>query len=643
MMEDVLIDDRFRMRRRIGSGGMGEVWSALDERMRRSVAVKLVHAPYGMEEAETMARFRREVQLAGRLSHQNIVTVHDWGEVVRPGQRPLLYLVMELVHGVSLRERLKESPSAWPQAVGWGLQIARALATAHQFDVIHRDVKPANVLLAVDGRIKVLDFGVAKFVGDTLTAHELTVTGAVLGSPPYMSPEQALGTREIDHRSDLYSLGCLLYHAVTGRPPFVGSGMLAVLRMHMEDAPTPPAALVEDLPEALNEIILRLLAKRPEDRPAYAADVHQALTAVLVDQAVLTEGRQVVASAVADHHDVLGTHLLQRAGDLWSRTARDTDRVRRESEALMSDSKEEAGRIIGEARKTAEEILADAADEARHSVAEAKGQAAHLMAQAETEAECRTAEVAGLLAAARARAEHLVAEARAEADRLLKDVAAEVGLLGAEARRASGPPAAGAGRGEREAPAGFPPGFLASPGEGVLAPASSSAGTSDLLLGTGAERPAGLASLGHAGFELVRRGYDRDDVDKRIALVVDAYERSMAQVTYLEGKIKDELALLSRSPYSSRARRLLQHGSQQLDACFRRQADRERNAVTLLHGEADPPYPFALVRRGYDPRPVDHHVTRLEAFRQAAAESQGTLRGLLAWLRSHGPQPPGKP
>ena len=283
-----------------------------------------------------------------------------------------------------------------------------------------------------------------------------------------MSPGQALGSREIDHRSDLYSLGCLLYHAVTGRPPFIGTSMGGVLRLHIEDPPVPPAALVPGLPAALNEIILRLLAKRPEDRPAYAADMHPALSPRCLSTRPSWRRRGGgVASAVAGAtHDVLGTHLLQRAGTCGP-VRRGTPTVfARESEALMSDSKEEAGRIIGEARKTAEEILADAADEARHSVAEAKGQAAHLMAQAETEAECRTAEVAGLLAAARARAEQLVAEARAEADRLLKDVAAEVGRLGAEARRASGPPAAGAGQRGAGGTGGIPAGTPGLPRRG---------------------------------------------------------------------------------------------------------------------------------------------------------------------------------
>src|SRR4051812_2137470 len=143
---------------------MGRVWAAQDERMRRDVAVKIVHPQYGMDEVETRARFRREVQLAGLLAHQNIVTVHDWGETTVDG-RPTLFFVMELVKGQPLDRRLKESTPAWPLAVGWGAQIAEALRAAHRAGVVHRDIKPANALLTPDGTVKVLDFGVAKFMG----------------------------------------------------------------------------------------------------------------------------------------------------------------------------------------------------------------------------------------------------------------------------------------------------------------------------------------------------------------------------------------------------------------------------------------------------------------------------------------------
>jgi len=305
-----VVAGRFRITGLLGSGGMGQVWAAEDVRMRRDVAVKVVHPQHGMGEAETQARFQREVQLAGRLCHQNIVTVHDWGEVEVDGGRDTLYLVMELVRGVPLGKRLKGGVLPWALAVAWAAQIAQALDAAHRQGVVHRDIKPANVLLTDEGTVKVLDFGVAKFMGETLGARDLTVTGTPLGSPMYMSPEQAQGAREIDHRSDLYSLGCLLHHAVTGRPPFTSSTPWAVLRMQIEDTPIAPVELRGGIPTALNDLILHLLAKRPEDRPDDAAAVRDRLLTILVEDVLMTPGRDVLDLAdLGSTFDVAGRFL----------------------------------------------------------------------------------------------------------------------------------------------------------------------------------------------------------------------------------------------------------------------------------------------------------------------------------------------
>ncbi|WP_431774844.1 protein kinase domain-containing protein [Streptomyces cucumeris] len=381
-MQGVLLADRFRIGERLGVGGMGEVWSAQDERMRRDVAVKLVHSlPLG-EEGETQARFQREVRLAGRLSHPNIVTVHDWGEEPISGRRTL-YFVMELVRGVSLRQRLKESTPPWPVAVGWARQIAQALHAAHSRDVIHRDIKPANVLLTPEGAVKVLDFGVAKFLGDTMSIHELTVTGALVGSPPYMSPEQAEGLREIDHRSDLYSLGCLLYHVLTGRPPFTGTSPLAVLRMQAEAEPVPPAELVEGLPRSLDELTLSLLAKRPEDRPEDAAAVHAALSTLLVDHVVTLPEQNPLDIVQLGYTDTLSARLLERAWQIWRSTEtysatlraeadHETERAGAQSEELLAsargrvvEAETEALRLLDEAKRRADEIVGTAERESR--------------------------------------------------------------------------------------------------------------------------------------------------------------------------------------------------------------------------------------------------------------------------------------
>ncbi|MFI6442911.1 protein kinase [Streptomyces sp. NPDC050759] len=361
-MQGVLLDERFRIGHRLGAGAMGQVWAAQDERMRWDVAVKVVHPQYGMDEAETQARFQREVQLAGRLAHQNIVTMHDWGEVAVDG-RQTLYLVMELVHGVPLQRRLRESAPTWPLAVGWAAQIADALHAAHGQDVVHRDIKPANALLTPDGTVKVLDFGVAKFMGETIGARELTVTGMPVGSPSYMSPEQADGDKSIDHRSDLYSLGCLLYHAVTGRPPFTGTSQWAVLRKQMQDTAEPPASRVAGLPVPLNDLILNLLAKSPDDRPADAAAVYEQLSILLADHAVTEPGGSILDTTQLGHSHSVSGRLLKRAWELFQWTEWDRARQREEAEAVRS----EAEQLLRRARNDAERLLDAASGQAQEA------------------------------------------------------------------------------------------------------------------------------------------------------------------------------------------------------------------------------------------------------------------------------------
>jgi serine/threonine protein kinase len=337
---------RFRITGLLGSGGMGQVWAAEDERMRRAVAIKIVHPQYGMGGAEALARFQREVQLAARLAHKNVVTVHDWGEVEVDGRQTLFY-VMELVQGVALHQRFDESRLVWPLAVGWAAQIAEALHAAHSQGVVHRDIKPANVLITPDGTVKVLDFGVAKFMGETIAARELTVTGALLGSPPYMSPEQAEGDPNIDHRSDLYSLGCLLYHAITGQPPFTAAGHWAVLLKHIRDTPKPPSTHVEGLPVPLNELILGLLAKRPENRPADAATVYAALSTLIADHAVSEPGGSILGvTQLGDSHSVSGL-ILKRAWELRA----EAERIVAEAEELKAEAVREAKRTVAVVRR----------------------------------------------------------------------------------------------------------------------------------------------------------------------------------------------------------------------------------------------------------------------------------------------------
>jgi hypothetical protein len=378
-VRDTLLADRFRIRDRVGSGGMGEVWSALDTRMQREVAVKLVQPLPVMGELDTQIRFRREVQLAGRLSHRNIVTVHDWGETT-VGGRETLFLVMELVAGVSLRRRFRDSPARWPLAVGWAAQTAQALDAAHRGGVVHRDIKPANVLLTPEGIVKVLDFGVAKFMGDTMRVNELTATGAPIGSPPYMSPEQAKGERGIDHRTDLYSLGCLLYEAVTGRPPFTGSNQYAVLRMQVDDTPVAPRSRVPELPEVLNDLIMDLLAKKPEERPGDAAAVYAALGDILVEHAAALPSGGDLDSAQLIGADGLTRRILGTTWRLRAEAETAAAAVVRQAETLAAAKGRELQRAVDEAEALRQSRGADA-----DTVAQAEREATELRARASEE------------------------------------------------------------------------------------------------------------------------------------------------------------------------------------------------------------------------------------------------------------------
>ncbi|MFJ6051459.1 protein kinase [Streptomyces sp. NPDC092307] len=271
-MRGALLEGRYRLERRLGAGGMGEVWQARDLRLDRAVAVKVISrgvaGDHLLEE-----RFRKEARTAASLAHPRIVTVHDHGEVEVDGS-PVLFLVMELVPGRPLTAVLGEHRSgADPAAVvRWAVQICEGLAAAHGAGVVHRDIKPANIMVhgPAEADVTICDFGIARLAEETGTG--LTATGAAIGTPTYMSPEQARGDRRIDGRSDLYSLGCMLYELLSGRPPFTGSG-LSVLSQHLTSEPTPIRDSRPSVPEKLERLVLELLAKEPAARPADAQQV----------------------------------------------------------------------------------------------------------------------------------------------------------------------------------------------------------------------------------------------------------------------------------------------------------------------------------------------------------------------------------
>jgi eukaryotic-like serine/threonine-protein kinase len=271
-MAEVVLDGRYRLVRLLGRGGMGEVWRSHDARIGRDVAVKIVTA--GGLTGEALARFDREARIIGNLSGPSIVTVHDYGHDEYAGET-VPYLVMELVTGRTIADRIRtDGPTSPRTALEWAVQICEALTVAHTAKVIHRDIKPSNVMVSDAGAVKVLDFGIARFVGDLQTGTDLTATGMVVGSAEYMSPEQAQGG-DLDARSDLYSLGCLLHFALTGRGPFEADTPLSVALLHVSRTPEAPSRYRQGIPAALDDLVLTLLAKDPQDRPGSALTVGQ--------------------------------------------------------------------------------------------------------------------------------------------------------------------------------------------------------------------------------------------------------------------------------------------------------------------------------------------------------------------------------
>jgi hypothetical protein len=260
--------DRYELGRVLGQGGMARVYRGTDRTLERPVAIKVLAEPYDRDRG-FVQRFRREAQAAARLNHPNIVSVHDSGS-----DDGTHFIVMELVEGESLGMRLKrEGPLAPVEATRIGVAITRALAAAHGRGVIHRDVKPGNVMLTEDGGVKVVDFGIARASG----AEEITRSGLVLGSAFYVSPEQAQGASG-DERSDLYGLGCVLYQMLTGRPPFVADDPIASLYQHVNERPAPPSS-IRPVPEELERVVLRCLEKDPARRFASAIELETALLA----------------------------------------------------------------------------------------------------------------------------------------------------------------------------------------------------------------------------------------------------------------------------------------------------------------------------------------------------------------------------
>ena len=270
------LSDRYELGEILGFGGMSEVHLARDLRLHRDVAVKVLRADLARDPSFYL-RFRREAQNAAALNHPAIVAVYDTGEA-RTAAGPLPYIVMEYVDGVTLRDIVhNDGPMPPRRALEVVADACQALNFSHQHGIIHRDVKPANIMISKTGAVKVMDFGIARAIADT--GNPVTQTAAVIGTAQYLSPEQARGER-VDARSDVYSLGCVLYEMLTGQPPFTGDTPVSVAYQHVREDPVPPSQKYAGISPELDAVVLKALAKNPDNRYQSAAEMRADLVRV---------------------------------------------------------------------------------------------------------------------------------------------------------------------------------------------------------------------------------------------------------------------------------------------------------------------------------------------------------------------------
>jgi eukaryotic-like serine/threonine-protein kinase len=277
---DNLFDGRYRIVRKLGAGGMADVHLAEDQELGRRVAIKILNDRHANDD-QFVERFRREAKNAAALNHPNIVSIYDRGEAEHT-----YYIAMEYLDGRSLKELIVgHGPAPVKVAIEYARQILSALRFAHKHGIVHRDIKPHNVLVDREGRVKVTDFGIAR-----AGTSQMTETGSIVGTAQYLSPEQARGG-EVDQRSDLYSLGVVLYELLTGKTPFEGDTPVEIAMKHLSKTPQPPSDLRPDIPHELDLVILRALAKDPEDR-------YQSADAMEADLERVSRGAPIAAATV---------------------------------------------------------------------------------------------------------------------------------------------------------------------------------------------------------------------------------------------------------------------------------------------------------------------------------------------------------
>ncbi|MGZ4523543.1 MAG: Stk1 family PASTA domain-containing Ser/Thr kinase, partial [Mycobacteriaceae bacterium] len=271
------LSDRYELGETLGFGGMSEVHLGRDLRLDRDVAVKILRADLARDPSFYL-RFRREAQNAASLNHPAIVAVYDTGEA-DTDEGPLPYIVMEYVDGETLRDIVRaEGPFSPRRAMEVMGDVCAALDFSHRNGIIHRDVKPANIMINRAGSVKVMDFGIARAIADG--ASTMTQTAAVIGTAQYLSPEQARG-EQVDARSDVYAAGCVLFELLTGEPPFTGDSPVAVAYQHVREDPRPPSTVYSEVPATLDSIVLKAMSKNPANRYQSAGDMRTDLVRVL--------------------------------------------------------------------------------------------------------------------------------------------------------------------------------------------------------------------------------------------------------------------------------------------------------------------------------------------------------------------------
>jgi eukaryotic-like serine/threonine-protein kinase len=286
-----VFNDRYELHRKLAQGGMANVYLARDLLLDRPVAVKVLFPEHARDEA-FVERFRREATAAANLNHPNIVAIYDWGQ-----QHGTYYIVMEYVEGRPLSEIIRtEGPLHPDRAAEITADVAAALAFAHRNGVVHRDVKPGNILITASGVVKVADFGIAQASSNSDATLNLTQAGAVMGTATYFSPEQAQG-QQVDPRSDLYSLGCVLFEMLTARPPFAGDSPVAIAYKHVQEQPVTPSSVNPSVPAPLEAIDMKLLEKDPARRYPSAEDLRADLRRFLEGQPVSALGAAAVGAA----------------------------------------------------------------------------------------------------------------------------------------------------------------------------------------------------------------------------------------------------------------------------------------------------------------------------------------------------------